>query len=230
MKTGMAKLLLMCLEGPLQSWGLRARWDVRDTGDEPSKSGIIGLLGCAFGYKRGDRRLNELENALRLGVRVERIGSKVVDFQTVRGVMRTADGRSKGKPDDPETIVSPRTYLQDAAFLAVLDGPDALLVECAEALQSPRWPVYLGRKACVPSRPVFETLTQRYADVREALLQHPWRPRFKDEPKPSRLRCVIEDPFGSHVRPDKIDINPARMYKTRSVSIAWATPPVDTAS
>lgn len=223
----MAKLLLMYLEGPLQSWGLRARWDVRDTGEEPTKSGIIGMLGCAFGYKRGDRRLNELENALRLGVRVERTGSKLVDFQTVRGIMRTADGRSKGKPGDPETIVSPRTYLQDAAFLAVLDGPDTLLADCAEALQSPRWPIYLGRKACVPSRPVFETLTERYAGLREALLQHPWRQRSAGEPKPARLRCVIEDPSGSHVRPDKLEINPARMYKSRSVSVEWATPPVE---
>ncbi|RLI63234.1 MAG: type I-E CRISPR-associated protein Cas5/CasD, partial [Promethearchaeia archaeon] len=29
----------MRLEGPLQSWGLESRWDMRDTGTEPSKSG-----------------------------------------------------------------------------------------------------------------------------------------------------------------------------------------------
>ncbi|MFW9879088.1 MAG: CRISPR-associated protein Cas5, partial [Candidatus Thorarchaeota archaeon] len=31
-------LLVLRLEGPLQSWGLRARWDYRDTSTEPSKS------------------------------------------------------------------------------------------------------------------------------------------------------------------------------------------------
>ena len=40
-------ILLLRLEAPLQSWGTRSRWDVRDTATEPTKSGIIGLLGCA---------------------------------------------------------------------------------------------------------------------------------------------------------------------------------------
>jgi CRISPR system Cascade subunit CasD len=45
----MANTLFLRLEGPLQSWGERARWDVRDTAPEPTKSGVIGLLACALG-------------------------------------------------------------------------------------------------------------------------------------------------------------------------------------
>ena len=48
----MAEILLLRLEGPLQSWGGRARWDVRDTGRIPTKSGIVGLLGCALDIGR----------------------------------------------------------------------------------------------------------------------------------------------------------------------------------
>lgn len=215
----MAKLLLLYLEGALQSWGLRSRWDVRDTGDEPTKSGIIGLLGCALGYKRGDARLESLDGALRLGVRIDRPGTKIVDFQTVQGVMRTAEGKFKGKPGDPETIVSPRVYLQDAAFLAVLDGPNELLEECADAVQHPRWPIFLGRKACVPSRPVFEDLTDRYADMRDALYRHRPRTLSGDAATPKDARFVIEDPEGAFLQADRIRVNPARMYAARNVSI-----------
>lgn len=215
----MADILLLCLDAPLQSWGLRARWDVRDSGTEPSKSAVIGLLGAALGYPVGDARLADLDRVLRMGVRVERPGSKMIDFQTVSGVMRTADGGVKGKPDDPNTVVSPRTYVQDAVFLVALEGPRSTLEECAAALDNPRWPVYLGRKACVPSRPVFLELTDRYTDLKDALTRHPWICRFAGEDFPTELRCVIEDSGGGHLRPDRLRANPARMYEQRAVRI-----------
>jgi len=130
-------LLLLRLEAPLQSWGVRARWDVRDTGDEPSKSGIIGLLGCALGYPLGDPRLETLSKETLLGVRVEREGTRLVDFHTVTGVLPRADGGFKGHAEDQATILSQRSYLEDAAFLAVVAGPAALLEKCADALLDP---------------------------------------------------------------------------------------------
>ena len=65
----MANTLYLRLEGPLQSWGERGRWSIRDTGPEPTKSGVIGLLGCAMGVN-DDRELRHLSQALRMGVRV----------------------------------------------------------------------------------------------------------------------------------------------------------------
>ncbi|MCX6022801.1 MAG: CRISPR-associated protein Cas5, partial [Chloroflexi bacterium] len=44
--------LLMRLAGPMQSWGTQSEFRNRDTGIEPSKSGIIGLLGAALGWPR----------------------------------------------------------------------------------------------------------------------------------------------------------------------------------
>lgn len=220
----MPRLLLLCLEAPLQSWGVRARWDVRDTGDEPSKSGVIGLLGCALGYPVGDPRLVELDRELRMGVRVDSPGLRMIDYQTVTGVMLTADGKRKGRPDDPNTIISPRAYLQDASFLVALEGPNKRLEECAEALQNPMWPIYLGRKACVPTRPVFETLTDEYVSIESAFLSYPWS-RGSVTDTPTRLRCVIEDEVGDYVRPDRLQPNPARMYGQRHVRIIWVNCP-----
>ncbi len=68
------------------------------------------------------------------------------------------------------TIVSPRDYLHDAAFLVALASRErGLLERLKESLERPRWPVYLGRKSCVPVRPVLERLTTEYGDLKSAL-------------------------------------------------------------
>ena len=220
-------LLFLRLEGPMQSWGLRSRWDTRDTGEEPSKSGVIGLLGAALGYGRGDPRLAELDGSLRLGVRVEQSGSRAVDFQTVTGKLPTADGGAKGSRDDPSTIVSPREYLQDAAFLVVLDGPEETLRRCERALRNPRWPIYLGRKGCPPARPVLEGTSERYVDIEDALRHHPWDWEGREvlRETPQELRCSLEDATGNASRPDSIRPGRARMYGRRQVRVFAVSSP-----
>lgn len=207
--------MLLRLEGPLQSWGLRSRWDVRDTGDEPSKSGIVGLLGCALGYPQYDPRLEELDRQLTLAIRVEHRGRRMVDYQTVTGLLPTADGKAKAG-----TIVSPREYLQDAAFLAILAGPLEVLERCRDALVHPRWPVYLGRKSCPPTRPVFAGLVTEYDSLEDALRRHPWDwyGRAADTEEPDELWCVLECADGTALRPDRAQANPARMYAARAVT------------
>ena len=44
-----------------------------------------------------------------------------------------------------------RYYLQDAAFAVALEVPGDQVGRIAEALRSPTWDVYLGRKNCVPT-------------------------------------------------------------------------------
>ncbi len=213
-------LLLLRLEGPLQSWGTKARWDVRETGDEPTKSGLIGLLGCALGYPVYDSRLEDLDKQLRMGIRVEHQGVKLRDFHTITGALPTALGGTKGRPDDPDTIISPHYYLQDAAFLAVFSGPPDLLHKCCLALNDTKWPLYLGRKCCPPARPVFESLTEDYSSIEDAIERHRWDWEGKDSlggKHPERLRYIVEDSTGSILRGDCMRVNPARMYGFRRV-------------
>lgn len=243
-------ILLLRLEGPLQAWGARARWDVRDTQPEPTKSGVVGLLGCALGYPSGDARLErELDAGLVFGVRVEHPGRVLEDFQTVTDFLPTAEGtfrhsgvrtgasleKIRASPDaTPATILSPRFYLEDAAFLVALaaspSAPPDLLDRCAAALRRPRWPLFLGRKACVPTRPVLEGLTGEYTELRDALTRHPWswlggggRPRLPRPPE--RLTAFVEldvtagarregEPNVS-VRQDALRLNAARQYDFR---------------
>lgn len=235
-------LLILRLEGPMQSWGLRGKWVVRDTGDVPTKSGIVGMIGCALGYRRNDPRLvNEIENNIKIGVRIENPGTRVKDFHTVRAFFRAADGSKRHDPRDkskPYTEVTSRTYLQDASFLVIVESPEALLRKIYWALKDPQWPVYLGRKSCPPTRPVVEEITQKYTSLLDAIRQYPWSAstiEIRGDPKlkPRQLRCLVEDPDGvitmvnrEVAMTDRMQINPARMYGIRRVKEF----PIDTPS
>lgn len=141
--------LLLRLAAPMQSWGTTSRFDERDSQLEPSKSGVIGLLCAALGRDRAEP-VDDLA-ALRMGVRADREGLLMRDYQTATGVLIAT-----GKVDVDRTVVSPRYYLADAAFLVGLQSEDTtLLAALRAALRSPWWPLALGRKAFVPTQPVW---------------------------------------------------------------------------
>jgi CRISPR system Cascade subunit CasD len=148
--------LLLRLAGPLQSWGYRSRFSDRDTGLEPSKSGVVGLLCCALGRPRSESPADLA--ALRMCVRVDRPGTLLEDFHTAGGgTFRGgreyfAPTSSGGKGKNP--VVTKRHYLQDASFLVALEGDPSLLARLAEKLADPVWPLALGRRSCPPSEPV----------------------------------------------------------------------------
>lgn len=168
-------LLILRLEGVLQAWGENSKWDYRDSASMPTRSGIVGLLACALGYERGDERISELAGALNIAVRADRQGSRFVDFQTVQGEpLLSALGKPrKEKGESGNTIISRREYLQDASFTVFIECGDELCSTLAGALEAPRWCLYLGRKNCVPSRPVLECAHADYASLEDCVLHYP---------------------------------------------------------
>lgn len=184
-------VLLLRLAGPMQSWGTQSRFSVRDTGREPSKSGVIGLLCAALGRPRG-ASLGDLTN-LTMTVRVDREGRLARDYHTAQNVIR-ADGSSC-----QDTVLSNRYYLADADFLVGLEGDRGLLEKIDAALRQPVWPLYLGRKSFVPGVPV--ALPERATAIQEGkrlsvLQSYPWQARnLRDKPK-NPLRFVNEVPYG----------------------------------
>lgn len=135
------KTLLIPLAGPMQSWGTSSRFSLRETGRDPSKSGVIGMLCAALGRRR-DEPVDDLAG-LEMAVRVDRPGTIERDFQTALGVRSAGGGAG-------QTVISQRYYLSDAAFLVGLRGEAALVEEAHAALKRPRWPLFLGRKGYVP--------------------------------------------------------------------------------
>lgn len=162
--------LALRLEGPLQSWGFESQFSRRNSGLWPTKSGILGMCCAAMGVDRGSERERELlarsVDSRLLVVALPRIikfggtgrrlltTRRITDYHTVQGTMRA----SGGKPKD--THLTWRQYLCDSAFGAVLSGDRPLIDELRgdngrDGIENPKWGLWLGRKACIPTAPVF---------------------------------------------------------------------------
>lgn len=201
--------LLLRLEGPMQSWGYRSRFDYRDTALEPTRSGVVGLICAAMGIARGEDIT--CFDVIRMGVRVDKEGRPERDYHTALEVIK-ADGSGK------DTVVSYRDYLADASFTVGLQSSDrpgkGLLDDIAMQLQSPVWPLFLGRKAfplavppvADPSNPVKtgaleDHLLSGESNKRVVLetldgerTQHDWPLCFGDRRfKPRRIKTVFDN-------------------------------------
>jgi CRISPR system Cascade subunit CasD len=181
----------------MQSWGTTSRFDERDSQLEPSKSGVLGLVCAALGRDRSDP-VQDLA-ALRMGVRVDREGLLMRDYHTATGVMTAA-----GKPDLRRTVVSPRFYLSDAAFLVGLEGSDEVLLAGVQAaLREPVWPLCLGRKAFPPSLPIWLENGPSPLPLREALITAPPVTSPRQEHRGQPLRLLLEEDNAGTVRLDQ---------------------------
>jgi CRISPR system Cascade subunit CasD len=150
------------MEGPLQSWGFNSQYNRRNTGLMPTKSGIAGICCAALGLPHGS--IEEREFLSSFGrIRMTAISiprhrgqkelpvRRLQDYHTVQNT-KTADGKNK------DCHITHRQYLTDAAFGILLEGNTSLLGEIANALADPKWGIWLGRKACIPSTPVLAGL------------------------------------------------------------------------
>ena len=184
--------LPLVLAGPMQAWGSGSVFGHREAGDAPTLSGVLGLVMAALGWPRdreafpvGNRTwtLNELGDALRLTVRLDRPGTLARDFQTAGGERRegktlgrsivferTAKGRkatlkpqpygtptadsAPGKTARRKTVISDRYFLGDAVYTAWLTGPRGVLTIIEEAVTRPVFPLGLGRRAMPPATPL----------------------------------------------------------------------------
>jgi len=184
----------------MQSWGTTSRFDQRDTGKEPSKSGVIGLLAAALGIDRENWTDLEPFTRLSMGVRHDRPGVPKRDYQTAGCAASDTIIKADGTPSK-DGVVSQRHYLADAAFLVGLEGTDRALLEKAQAkLKNPTWPPALGRKSYVPSEPVWFEDGLRDAPLREVLTTWPWISSLRmREEYPEKLLITLESKDGSGV-------------------------------
>lgn len=189
--------LLLRLAGPMQSWGTTSRFDERDSQLEPSKSGVLGMLCAALGRDRSEP-VDDLAR-LKMGVRVDREGRLMRDYQTATGVISAA-----GKVDLNRTVISPRYYLADAVFLVGLEGDDLeLLTQLHAALRAPHWPLALGRKSFPPGEPVWLADAIRPEGLREALLAWPHLVKLRPDQRDEPLRLILEHASAGAVRLDQ---------------------------
>ena len=162
------------LYGPLASWGEIAVGESRHTAAYPSKSALLGLLAAALGIRRDEE---ERQMALALGyqfaVKVISTGHLLRDYHTAQAPPMVAVERYPAATRKDElaalenyqkevsnyagTILSSREYRCDALSLVAiraLDGAPFSLNQLKDALLTPKFHLYLGRKSCPLSVPI----------------------------------------------------------------------------
>jgi len=181
----MQHYLLLVLEGPLLAFGAEAVDAHGVVADFPSASMLTGLLANALGWRRTDREaLARLQGRLRFAARIDREGERLTDFQTAQIAKSdqgwTTHGVPEGRAGGAGTYAAPhirrRDYDADKRVLVAVHLMPAnevpTLEQLTDALRSPARPIFLGRKSCLPARPVFEALVKA-TDILAALAAGP---------------------------------------------------------
>lgn len=165
--------LALYLDAPLQSWGYASKFDRRTTLTHPTRSGILGMLCAAAGIDRADEGGLARVSRAAITVYVFEQRGRLIDYHTVGGgydtgatplnVPHTAEGKPRG------TVITHREYLESSRFGAIVSGEAPLIAELGAAMRNPVWGVWLGRKSCIPSSPVFRGLYPSEAEAAAAL-------------------------------------------------------------
>lgn len=163
----MGEYLILKLQGPMQAWGEHTFEGKRPSGNFPTRSALLGLLGACLGIRRDNReRLQQLADSVcfavlkeerflikRNGRKVSLPIIKVTDYHTVQNAREDYVGLKSH-----ETIQTWREYLFDAAYTVAVWNTAAATIALDEIEQSVKAPIftpYLGRRSCPLARPLF---------------------------------------------------------------------------
>jgi CRISPR system Cascade subunit CasD len=164
----------------MQSWGYDSRYTLRNTGLFPTKSAVSGMICASMGYPRGSEQEKKLLDQIRscafTSIALPEQGvneniqwivpiRRIEDFHTVLGT-KSADGKNK-----KDAVLTQRQYLCDAEFLALLEGPREFIKVIGDSLENPVWGLWLGRKSCIPSKPVFGGVYDALKQIEEVFFQ-----------------------------------------------------------
>ena len=163
--------LILNLESPLLAFGGETIDNLGVIRPFPAASMLTGLFANALGWRRTEReRHQRLQDRLVFAARIDRepaTGVRMTDFQTAqlgasdRGW--TTRGQPEGRAGGPNTYNAPhlryRDYYADMRVTVALrlqpEDETPTLDELAAALDEPARPLFIGRKPCLPSIPLF---------------------------------------------------------------------------
>lgn len=179
----------------------------------PYRSMLTGLFANALGWDRRETALHEeLQTRIRYAARVDLPGQVVRDYQTVdfspggpsaselAWTTRNQLEPRKGQSGDG-THIRLRDYVADglvAVAVTLAHSGDGLSVgDVKQALMAPARPLFLGRKCCLPSCPVF-IKEMEASSPREALANLPVLTRPGETAVQTSVAMISEATLGSH--------------------------------
>ena len=210
--------LILRLESPLMAFGGETIDNYGVIRPFPAVSMLTGLLANALGWRRVERnRHQELQDRLVFASRIDREpagGTPTTDFQTAQLGAKdqgwTTRGVPEGRAGGPDTYKAPHLRHRDfwvdmrVSIALRLEPADAAptLDTLAEALQEPSRPLFIGRKPCLPSEPLFSGCVEGDSAL-EAMLSAPLADAVTE---PASVRLLWPDGEGAD------GITPNRTY------------------
>lgn len=181
--------LILRLDAPLMSFGAPLVDNHGKTESFLTLSALTGLLANSLGYDHSEgTKIQCLQSRIRYAVRCDRKGRMIQDFQTVflgqsfllkENAWTTwskLDVRKGGPEAQKGTHIRYRDYIADSVYTVSMclepleECPT--LADIAFALMKPARPLFIGRKACLPSAPLLMG-EQKGENPLDALLQVP---------------------------------------------------------
>lgn len=178
----MSETLAFIIDAPLQSWGSSSKFQRRETDGWPTKSALVGVLAAALGIdKHAPDEVEKLAPFAALTFSVLRWPKphpalRLSDFHTIGGgydktdpVQKLHIPRKAGDGSPFGTVITRRSYLTDARFIALFQGDPPTLQRAADALRNPVWGIWFGRKNCIPAEPLGPVVAATARDALERL-------------------------------------------------------------
>lgn len=169
MSTDQRSYLILQLRAPIASFGGAAIDSFGVTRRLPAKSMLTGLLANALGYHRTQfEKLQKLQSRIVFasGIDSPAEGRQFTDFQTAQLHKNdkhwTTTGMVEGRDGGAATYGGPhlryRDYLDDLSVhvaFTLRDSTPKELDHLVNALKFPARPLFIGRKSCLPSSPLY---------------------------------------------------------------------------
>jgi CRISPR system Cascade subunit CasD len=130
----------------MAAYGTGPRLQQRLTEEAPTESAIRGMLCAALGIPRGEPA--PALDGLQVEVGETTHSGILEDFHTIRDAV-TYDG-APGR-----NAITTRHYLSDFSSTVTLRGDLQQIRAIAKALARPKFQLYLGRRNCVPTGPIW---------------------------------------------------------------------------
>ena len=176
--------LILDLESPLMAFGGETIDNLGVIRPFPAASMLTGLLANALGWRRVEREQHQdLQDRLVFAARIDREprgGLSIQDFQSAAINNTEQSWTTRGRPEGRgggtyQNHLRYRDYYADTRVTVALRlesaDRDPTLDGLAEALQEPARPLFIGRKPCLPSAPLFGGFSEGETAL-AALLAH----------------------------------------------------------